>query len=403
MLAMGCRIARLNFCADLNIAVCKLSAIHAVGIFLLEEAKYVQRSISCATPRLTGLETLFMDASTDSRERQHGRLAADVASYPVTQADPSRTWTQVPPQASVAILMCTYRGESYLAEQLDSFAGQTHKNWRLWVSDDNSQDRSLEILKAYSAQWGLDSLKVLSGPQRGFVANFLSLTCAPDVDAEFFAWSDQDDIWQKNKLQVALDWLQSIPADVPALYCGRTQIVRSDGVVLGMSPKFGLPACFANALVQSIAGGNTMVFNRAARDLIREAGAEVDVPSHDWWLYQLVSGAAGQVCYDPQPLLQYRQHEKNVIGSNSGSVARLRRLRMLVKGRFAQWNDLNIHALELMRHRLAPEHLRTLDIFKAARGQWLPQRMLGIMRARLYRQTLMGNLGLYLATLLKKI
>ncbi|MCU1715562.1 glycosyltransferase family 2 protein [Pseudomonas sp. 5P_3.1_Bac2] len=299
--------------------------------------------------------------------------------------------------------MCTYNGESYLAEQLDSFAQQTHKNWCLWVSDDNSHDRSLEILKAYSARWDQDSLEVQSGPQRGFVANFLSLTCSPEIDAEFFAWSDQDDIWQANKLEVALDWLQRIPADVPALYCGRTQIVRSDGHVLGMSPKFGLPTSFANALVQSIAGGNTMVFNRAARELIREAGAEVEVPSHDWWLYQLVSGAGGKVCYDPQPLVHYRQHDENIIGSNAGCIARLRRMSLLFKGRFVEWNELNISALERMHHRLTPENQRILDLFKAARGQWLPQRVLGIVRARLYRQTFLDSLGLYLATLLKKI
>jgi glycosyltransferase involved in cell wall biosynthesis len=344
-----------------------------------------------------------MGASTDSRGHRHERLAVDAVSNPVLQTGSSHAWTRAANQASVAILMCTYNGENYLAEQLDSFARQTHKNWRLWISDDNSQDLSLEILKDYSARWDQDSLKVLSGPGKGFVANFLSLTCCPDVDAEFFAWSDQDDIWQASKLQVALNWLQSIPVDVPALYCGRTQIVRSDGQVMGMSPRFALPTSFANALVQSIAGGNTMVFNRAARDLVREAGSKVDVPSHDWWLYQLISGAGGKVHYDPQPLLQYRQHDENVIGSNSGCIARLRRLNLLFKGRFGEWNELNIRALERMRHRLAPEHQRTLEIFKAARGQWLPQRMLGILRARLYRQTLMGNLGLYLATLLKKI
>ena len=91
----------------------------------------------------------------------------------------------------------------------------------------------------------------------------------------------------------------------------------------GLSPLFTRPPAFQNALVQSLGGGNTMVFNRAAKKILQEAAA-IDVVLHDWWVYQLVSAAGGMVHYDPRPMLKYRQHSDNLIGSNLGWRSALR-------------------------------------------------------------------------------
>lgn len=305
--------------------------------------------------------------------------------------------------ASVAILMCTYNGASFLAEQLDSVERQTHRNWSLHVSDDGSQDGTLDILQAFKDKLGAERVQVTKGPRRGFVANFLSLACRADIAADFFAWSDQDDIWKDEKLQKALAWLQSVPSKTPALYCGRTELIGESGVSYGYSPRFSLPPHFSNALVQNIGGGNTMVFNRAARDLLLEAGDNVKVPCHDWWAYLLISGAGGAVHYDPEPMVLYRQHEENLIGGNSGWSARFKRIPMIFQGQFCEWNDQLIKALETMFHRLSPGHQFILSQFKNARTKKLFPRILGFQRAGIYRQTLLGNLGLILIALLKKI
>lgn len=305
--------------------------------------------------------------------------------------------------AKVAILMCTHNGDSFLAEQLSSIERQSYTNWTLTVSDDESKDGTLELLRSFSESWGGERLRVLAGPGRGFVANFLSLTCRADIEADFFAWSDQDDVWDEDKIQVALTWLKTVPEHIPALYCGRTRLVSEFGRAVGYSPLFCHPPSFSNALVQSIAGGNTMVFNHAARELLCEAGADLNIPSHDWWAYQLITGVGGVVCYDPEPKMQYRQHDENLIGSNSSWAARLVRLRMVFQGRFFEWNEQNINALEAMQHRLCEKHKVTFVLFKDARRQTLLKRLLGMRLAGLYRQTFLGNLGLVLAALLKKI
>ncbi|POA55194.1 MULTISPECIES: glycosyltransferase family 2 protein [unclassified Pseudomonas] len=299
--------------------------------------------------------------------------------------------------------MCTYNGEPFLAEQLDSFERQTHSNWSLMVSDDGSLDGTSKVLEGYRNRWGHNRLMILEGPKRGFAANFLSLTSQAHSDADFLAWADQDDIWNDDKLEAALAWLQTVPAHRPALYCGRTELVGETGTHLGYSPHFRLAPSFCNALVQSIAGGNTMVFNQAARTLLCEAGADLKIPAHDWWLYQLITGAGGVVHYDPEPKMKYRQHTENVVGNNSGWLARLIRLRMVFQGRFHEWNEQNIQALDTMHHRLSSDNQMTLAHFKRARKQKILRRISGIWLAGLYRQTLLGNFGLILATVMKKI
>lgn len=305
--------------------------------------------------------------------------------------------------ARVCILMCTYNGARFIAEQLASLERQSHKNWTLAVSDDGSQDQTLEILDTFSRHWASDRVKVVVGPKKGFVSNFLSLTARDDINADYYAWSDQDDIWREGKLQAALTWIATIPQDTPALYCARSEIVDDIGANKGFSPLFTRPPHFSNALVQSIAGGNTMIFNQAARRLLQEAGSDITVPSHDWWAYQLISGAGGVIYYDPQPSVMYRQHNANLIGSNATWCARLKRIRMVFQGRFNGWNAQNISALETMGHRLTREHAQCLADFKAAQCQQLLQRIASVRRAGLHRQTRLQNLALAIAVLFKKI
>jgi hypothetical protein len=108
--------------------------------------------------------------------------------------------------------------------------------------------------------------------------------------------------------------------------------------------------------VQSIAGGNTMVFNRAARDLLRQAGENVEAVTHDWWAYMLVTSCGGAVHYDPYPTVRYRQHDANQFGSNVNPRAQLKRARLLLQGRFRGWVDANLRALQRVRHLMTPEN-----------------------------------------------
>ena len=303
----------------------------------------------------------------------------------------------------VAILLCTKQGEAFLQEQLDSIGRQTHTSWAVYASDDGSQDATPAILQDFKRRVGERKLAILRGPHMGFVANFLSLVCNPEIDADFYAYADQDDIWEDDKLARAVQFLQTVPGSVPAVYCSRTSNVDETNTCIGHSPLFTKPPGFANALVQNIGGGNTMVFNHAACQLLRLAGPDVQVATHDWWTYLLVTGCGGRVFYDPVPTVRYRQHGLNLVGGNNGWSARLYRARLLFQGRFVKWTDQHLAALQRVEYRLTPQNKCLLAEFAQARQSTVIRRITGLKRTGVYRQTLFDNLGLVVAALFRKI
>jgi glycosyltransferase involved in cell wall biosynthesis len=333
------------------------------------------------------------------------RMSGGFIPPPDTNSDaPAEAVLPFVPRRTVTILLCTLNGERFLGEQLASLDRQTFTRWRLIVSDDGSSDRTKPILQAFKEAHERGQVEIIDGPRRGAQANFLFLACREGATSDYYAFCDQDDTWEAEKLARAITIMeQQIGAGIPALYGSRTCLIDQDGRKIGFSPLFLKEPTFASSLVQSIAGGNTMVFNRKAHELLAFCGPDVDIPSHDWWLYQVTSACGGKVFYDAWPSVHYRQHMQNVIGSNMGLAARLRRLRMLGQGRLRYWSDLNVEALMRLRPRMSAENRHIFDLFCKARHRPLLQRARMFAQAGVYRQTLLGNLGLAAAVVLKKI
>jgi glycosyltransferase involved in cell wall biosynthesis len=302
----------------------------------------------------------------------------------------------------VAILLCTFNGAPYLHQQLDSFDCQTHSSWNLHISDDNSTDGTQEILERHALEQHRD-YKLYAGPCKGFAANFMSLIKNTAISANFYSYADQDDIWEPKKLERALEILKQTPRDVPALYFSRTAYIDSTGELYGFSMKFDKAPCFKNALVQSIGGGNTMVFNHAARNLLIENSDLSSSISHDWWTYLVVAAAGGSIFYDPEPLVRYRQHGKNAAGQNITLLARLNRVRQLFNGRYKQWNSQHIAALRAMETQVTTENRQTLEAFSQARSGHFIARIYWLHRSKVFRQPYWNQWGLYVAALFKKL
>lgn len=306
--------------------------------------------------------------------------------------------------STVAILLCTYNGSAFLQEQLSSFSRQQLNDWQLFVYDDASTDNTCNYIQQYQTSVQQKITLHRNTFSKGFSKNFLSAICVtPNDSANFFALSDQDDIWKKNKLTRAVDYLKTIPSEIPALYSSRTQTVDEQGQPLNFSPLFRKKPSFKNALVQSIAGGNTMVFNRAAKILITKASQNIDVISHDWWIYLLITGAGGHVFYDSHPEILYRQHNSNLIGANNHFFAKIARLKLLLNNRFKQWIDKNIAALNDKRSLLQLENIKILDNFVESRSTSIINRLVLLHKTGVYRQTLLGNIALFSAAILNKI
>ena len=302
----------------------------------------------------------------------------------------------------VAILMASFNGARFIGEQLRSIADQTHGDWSLWVSDDGSSDATVELVAAFAADHRHRGISVRRGLGKGSTLNFLSLVCDREIVADYYALCDQDDVWLPEKLERAVSAIGG-HGEVPALYGARTIIATADLNPTGLSPVFRKPPDFRNALVQSIAGGNTMVFNRAARDLLCAAGIEAEPVCHDWWLYQLISGAGGIVIYDPEPVLLYRQHSGNQIGANATLSARWQRLAALLRGRFREWNGRNIAAMTKASGLLLPGHRELLRQFAHLSTTRGVAAVRILRRAGIFRQTRSGEVSLRLAAFFGKL
>ncbi|MCK8464001.1 glycosyltransferase family 2 protein [Aliiroseovarius sp. S1339] len=305
----------------------------------------------------------------------------------------------------ITIMLATYNGSLNLEEQLDSFADQSHKNWSILVSDDGSTDSTREILERFSNKG--HRLKVLEGPRDGAAANFMSLVerlPAHIQDGDWAAFSDQDDVWLPQKLERAVAKLGNIDDNQPALFCARTWITDEQLGGRRVSAPRPRPLSFRNALVQNVAAGNTIVLNKAATKLLAEAAQEAQkVIIHDWWAYQIVSGAGGLLFHDDEPALLYRQHEVNQIGANDSKRAKLKRMAMLLSGTYTKWNKINIAAMRRSSHRFTKENRAVLEEFASLHDLPLRQRMQCMSKLKLYRQTRASTAALWFASLARRI
>lgn len=307
------------------------------------------------------------------------------------------------PRASIAILLCTFNGMPFLPFQLASYEQQDFTDWRLIASDDGSHDATLAILQQFQRKHGSERIHIRRGPRRGFVANFLSLICDPTINADYYTLSDQDDVWLPHKLSHARSIVANTPAGEPFVYCSRTHLIDEAGKSIGLSPLFTKLPSFRNALTQSIAGGNTMLLNGNARELLLRVGADVDTAGHDWWIYLAITALGGTIYYDPKPTVCYRVHARNAMGSNRSLGAQLLRAKMLASGDFKIWGDMNVSALERIENLMTEENSKTFNLYRRSRKRGVIPRVCGLIRSGIHRQTLFGNIGLAAAALAGKI
>lgn len=303
------------------------------------------------------------------------------------------------PSPRVVILLAAYQGARFIRAQLDSLVAQRHGNWRLVVADDGSGDGTPRIVRQFARDNPGRDVTLISGPRQGATRNFLGLVAQVEP-REWLAWCDQDDLWLPDRLSRGIGALRDRRG--PAAHACRTIICGQDLVPLGPAPLFCRAASFRNALVQACLPGNTTLCNAAAAALMRRAAsaaAAAGVVSHDWWTYQLLTGAGAAVIRDPAQTVLYRQHPGNVMGRNDTLHGRAARLTQLGKGDYGAWLHANQRALTAAHELLTPENRALLDGFGRALRVRGPQAALLLVRLGVYRQTRAGTAALLAAAL----
>jgi len=210
---------------------------------------------------------------------------------------------------NVAILLSTYNGKKFIHEFLESLCEQQYKNFTLLVRDDGSSDDTVCIIENF-----LDRLNIRIWKQEnvGVAASFLSLLDMAGGDFDIYMFADQDDWWNGNKVLRCVKYFTGCKQELPVMYCARLEIVNKDLKSIKLS---NIPRKIHkyNALVENIATGCTIGLNARARGIVLSSRPS-HVLMHDWWMY-LVSSFFGYIFYDSEPVLLYRQHGGNTIGT----------------------------------------------------------------------------------------
>ncbi|MDE7313203.1 MAG: glycosyltransferase family 2 protein [Eubacterium sp.] len=242
----------------------------------------------------------------------------------------------------VQVLMSTYHGEDYLAEQIESILAQRQVDVSLLVRDDGSSDRTFAILKSYAGE----KVQAVAGNNIGTQKSFLHLVAQADSSYDYFAFADQDDVWHPRKLQKAVEALErearKRTADDALLYAGNVWYASQDlSVRKKQNRKIRKAPSFGNALVENICMGCTQVFNRSLLAIVRGRLPRTGI-LHDWWMY-MTAAYFGTVVFDRHAYVLYRQHSGNQVGMQTAwmqrQAARLSRAGQLKGLVSAQAND----------------------------------------------------------------
>jgi len=219
----------------------------------------------------------------------------------------------------VTILMTTYNGARFVAEQIDSLLLQTEQHFVLHIQDDCSTDETYAILCDYAANY----------PEKIFIHrrmensggakwNFLDLMVTYQDD--YVMLCDQDDVWLPNKIAITLEAMKAAEKEwgsqTPILVHTDLTVVDESLEIINDSLNKMLDLRMQYSLLSSQAVQNTVtgcatMYNRVLAKLIR-------IPQfcivHDWWL-GLIAISFGKKVYLPERTLLYRQHNANSVGA----------------------------------------------------------------------------------------
>ena len=227
----------------------------------------------------------------------------------------------------IAILMSTYNGGQYLREQIESFFAQTNKDWQLFVRDDGSKDNTVEILTEYAQKCPqqihiVDDVKENLGAGQSFM-HLLEVT-----DADYYMFSDQDDVWMPDKIERTLRKLQEVeslhPSDAVGVFTDLTVVDKDLNVLMpslwkgdNRHPEYTRDF-YKQWVNRHATYGCTQMINRAAKKIVFPYKQfEGVMGAHDNWVeYILIKH--GKYDYLDEPTILYRQHGTNVVGANFG-------------------------------------------------------------------------------------
>lgn len=300
---------------------------------------------------------------------------------------------------TVEILLAAYNGEKYIREQLDSILQQSYKNWHLTVCDDCSRDNTYNILKEYEKKYP-SKIKLTRNEKNSGSAkdNFFSML--KNTKSEYIMFSDQDDIWTKDKVKKTLEVMEkNQKGDTPLLVHSDLKVIDEKGNVISnsmfkMQSLDSSKTAINQMAVQNIITGCTVMINKPLKELLYHTPKSV--PVHDWWI-GLTAAAFGRIIFIDEPLILYRRHKNNLCGPQDMHSASYLAKRMSKKENAAYMLKLGYDMCEefsqVYKSRLSQKQYEILSRYGKMKGYNKLKKLKTIVKYRIWKKGLIRKAG----------
>ena len=280
--------------------------------------------------------------------------------------------------------MSTYNGEKKLAEQLDSILSQKcDYDVDIHIRDDGSKDGTINLIRVY--QKNHKNIFLNQAENIGCNASFFKLLKNTN-GYDYYAFSDQDDIWMDDKLQTAIDSLEKESSDIPLLYGSCSKLVNDDMEELGITQQKNTEITFYNTIIQNFLPGHSQVMNNRLRELIITSKIDVSkIYYYDSWITN-VAVVKGKIIFDNTPHTYYRQHSNNEIGYGKSRFSwykeRIKRIKNNQSKKYSKQID---YFIKKYYDDLTSDSKLEMTKYQQSKRNFL-KRVHYILRCKLYRQ-----------------
>lgn len=246
----------------------------------------------------------------------------------------------------IVIMLSTYNGEKYLGEQLNSLYCLDTSNLQMvvYVRDDGSKDSTVSILEKWKNKININIIE--DNKNLGPAKSFWKLLNQVPI-ADYYAFMDQDDIWDKEKIKTAISAISE--ENIPILWFSNCRIIDGQKRILSSAYRIQTPILtIPSQLICGSAQGCSMVFNNKALEILKENKIN-QFPMHDLMTMILILNS-GKVIYESQPYFSYRIHDNNVVAKKGKNFFQQK------KETYNNWfnephrNEISMFAGELINH-----------------------------------------------------
>ena len=293
------------------------------------------------------------------------------------------------------VLLSAYNGRQHIEGQIRSIMDQVSSHEiDLRIRDDGSTDDTCDIIDRLIKEYP-GRIELVKGDNIGFNASYFKLLYTAK-GYDYYAISDQDDVFSPEKYEIAINILDSEDTSIPLLFSSVSYLVGDDMEPYGETRKKNKEFTLYNTIVQNICPGHNQVFNNALLDLLKKTEDPARIYVYDMWITNTAM-LYGKIVFLNKPLTYYRQHSDNMMGTKSSNLGKLLvSFSRLMSGDGGKTRDQIMYFMEVNEGELKRKgYYDELNSFISSTT--CKKRIVYGIRSRLYRQTAIETICLRLS------